>query len=67
MRMVWFNNRKLRFKGGITKPASQHRASHFPTPDQRDLVFCHENYASPSVVNKAAAAASFAASWPRAT
>ena len=43
MGLMRFDNGKIGVKVSIGKPAFQHCASHFATPQQRDLLLRHDN------------------------
>ena len=42
MALMRFDNGKICVKVGVGKPAFQHCASHFATPQQRDLLLRHD-------------------------
>ena len=43
MGLMRFDNGNIGVKVGVGKPALQHCASHFATPQQRDLLLRHDN------------------------
>jgi hypothetical protein len=43
MGLMRFDNGNIGVKVGVGKPALQHCASHFATPQKRDLLLRHDN------------------------